>query len=67
MLIGNQAVPLRFFFVRQEEKVVLSPPNKRKMPDCSLISSMTLVPILIPVRRESGLRFLFKETMLTAV
>ena len=67
MLIGNQAVPLHFFFVRQEEKVVVSPQNKRRMPDRSLISSMMLVPIFIPVWRESGLHFLFKETMPTAV
>ena len=58
MLIGDQAVPVHFFFVRQEEKVVLSPQNKRRMPDCSLISSMLLVPIFIPMLRESGATFL---------
>ena len=58
MLIGNQEVPLHFFFVRQEEKVVVSPQNKRRMPDRSLISSMLLVPIFIRVWSESGATFL---------
>ena len=59
MPMGNQAVLLHFFFGRQGQKVVFSPKKKRRMPDHSLIGSMMLVPIFIPVWRESGATFLF--------